>query len=115
LKIIGGHRSKDWLLAGNLNFGASLAGAGAGSRPDLEVALKATRDVGHGLAPGLEVYVATGPVGRPVPADEQDRRVYAVLDVDRKPWVFNVGVGRGLTPASDKWTVKAIFEIPLGR
>ena len=35
------------------------------------------------------------------------------IDVDMKPLVFNFGVGRGLTEASDKWTVKAIIEVPL--
>ena len=34
------------------------------------------------------------------------------MDFDRKPLAFNVGVGRGMTGATDQWTVKAIFDIP---
>lgn len=28
-------------------------------------------------------------------------------------WVFNFGIGRGLTRATDRWTLKWIFEVPL--
>ena len=34
------------------------------------------------------------------------------LDMGRKPCVFNLGLGRGLTDAADRWTVKAIFDLP---
>ena len=36
-----------------------------------------------------------------------------VFDVDRTPVPFNIGVGYGLTPTADRWTVKAIFDIPM--
>jgi len=32
-----------------------------------------------------------------------------------KPLAFNFGVGRGLTEASDKWTIKAIIEVPINQ
>ncbi len=28
------------------------------------------------------------------------------------PCAFNVGIGRGLTGATDRWTLKTIIEIP---
>jgi hypothetical protein len=28
---------------------------------------------------------------------------------------MQLGIGRGLNEATDKWTVKAIFEIPFGK
>jgi hypothetical protein len=115
VKLISGWRNKDWLLAGNLNFENAWTGPDARHRPELGIALKATREVAPGLAPGLEYYVGTGPIGHVAPANDQERVIYAVLDVDIKPFVFNVGIGRGLTDASDKWTLKAIFEIPLSR
>lgn len=34
------------------------------------------------------------------------------MDYDRKPWAFNVGLGRGLNNATDRWTIKAIVEVP---
>jgi hypothetical protein len=32
--------------------------------------------------------------------------------VDREPWAVNFGVGRGLNAATDRWTVKAIVDLP---
>ena len=44
------------------------------------------------------------------PWNKQDNRIYGTIDVDLKPLAFNFGVGRGLTEASDKWTIKAIIH-----
>ena len=48
------------------------------------------------------------------PQAEQAHTLYLAVDVDRGPVGFNFGIGRGLNSATDKWTVKAIFEIPFG-
>ena len=48
-----------------------------------------------------------------LPWRELDNRLYVALDVGHKPCVFNLGLGRGLTDAADRWTVKAIFELPI--
>lgn len=111
-RFIAGWRSPLWLLAVNPVLGFNLS-PGSRGRPDFEIGAKVARKVAPGLAAGVEYYTAQGPVGRPVGWREQDNRVYLALDVDRAPWVFNVGVGYGLTPAADRWTVKAIFEVPL--
>ena len=42
--------------------------------------------------------------------DQQDRALYLTADVNRAPWIFNFGIGRGLTNATDPWTIKAIFS-----
>jgi len=47
-----------------------------------------------------------------LPHAEQAHTLYFALDYERKPWVFNVGIGRGLTGATDRWTLKTIIEIP---
>ena len=70
-------------------------------------------DVRPGIAFGFEHYVGVGKLAHPLPKDEQEQTFYLTLDVDRKPWIFNIGIGRGLTPATDRWTLKAIFEVPL--
>jgi hypothetical protein len=36
-----------------------------------------------------------------------------VIDVDRGSWAFNLGIGRGFNPATDRWTMKALFDVPL--
>lgn len=111
-RFIAGWRGAEWLLVANPILGFALSGPGSGGRPDFELGLKAVRHVAEGLSAGVEYYAGTGPIGQSLPWSQQDRRVYAVIDVDRKPWIFNVGIGRGLTDGADRWTVKAIFELP---
>jgi hypothetical protein len=53
-----------------------------------------------------------GRINHLAPLREQQHTVFLVFDVDRKPFVFNLGIGRGLTRATDRWTIKWIFEIP---
>ena len=53
-----------------------------------------------------------GRLDRRLPFDQQDRSLFLVMDFERDPWNFNVGIGHGLNNATDDWTVKAIFEIP---
>jgi hypothetical protein len=45
--------------------------------------------------------------------EQQDQRLYAVIDVDMEPYVFNLGIGRGFTRQADEWTIKAIVEVPV--
>ncbi len=112
-RFIGGYRSDAWWVAVNPILDFALSDGQAGSRPAFVLAVKAARRVAEGYAAGFEYYADTGPLGRRLPWGEQDRRLYLALDVDRGPWVFNLGVGRGLTDTSDRWTLKAIFEVPL--
>ncbi len=111
LRVIGGYRARDWLIGVNpiLDWGLSPGHRGS---PDVTLALKAVRKVAPGIALGGEYYDGIGKLSDRLPGDQQDRTLYVVMDFDRQPWVFNFGIGRGLTPATDKWTVKAIFEIP---
>ena len=43
----------------------------------------------------------------------QDNTLYLFMDCGRKPLAFNFDVGRGMTGATDQWTLKAISEFPL--
>lgn len=112
LRSILGWRGGDWLLAVNPTLGFDLSDGYQGGRPELSLGVKVSRRVAEGLAAGAEWYAGTGPVGRPLPRSEQDQRLFLALDVDRKPWFVNLGLGRALTDAADRWTVKAIFELP---
>jgi len=49
---------------------------------------------------GLEYYV-----------EEQSRMLYLAWDGKLGKSDINFGVGRGSTPASDRWVVKTIYEI----
>jgi hypothetical protein len=111
-RFIAGWRDADWLLAINPTLGADLSDGLGGGRPDLSVGTKVARQVQEGLAAGLEFYTDTGPLGRRLPWQQQDNRLYLALDIDRKPWVLNLAIGRGLSDAADRWTLKAIVDVP---
>jgi hypothetical protein len=108
-----GWRDPEWLFAINPILEFAFAGPDKGSRPDFDPSVKVSRRIAQGVAIGPEYYAELGPVGRSLPREAQSHSLYLAIDVDRAPWVFNFGVGRGLTHATDRWTVKAIFEIPL--
>ena len=108
-----GWRNADWLIAANPILDFDFAGPHKGDRPAFVPSAKVARRVVEGLAAGFEYYSELGPFGRFAPRAEQQHTLFLAFDVDRGPWVFNFGVGRGLNGATDRWTVKAIFEIPL--
>jgi hypothetical protein len=113
LRPIIGWRNADWLIAANPILDFDFAGPHKGDRPAFVPSAKVARRVVEGLAAGFEYYSELGPFGRFAPRAEQQHTLFLAFDVDRGPWVFNFGVGRGLNGATDRWTVKAIFDIPL--
>jgi|SRR5208337_3938035 len=113
LRLIDGYRSKDWLIAVNPIFDWGLSGDAASGDPEFTAALKITRKVANGLSAGIEYYGDLGKLNHLSSWEQQDQRIYAVADFDLKPVVFNLGVGVGLTRASDAWTVKGIWEVPV--
>lgn len=112
MRLIGGYRSKDWVIGVNPILGWDLSEGHRNGGPDMTLAWKAAHNVVPGIALGMEYYNAIGKLAHRLPQDLQDQTLYLVMDYDRKPWAFNLGVGRGLTAAADRWTVKAIIEIP---
>ncbi|WP_427914988.1 hypothetical protein ACPWT1_08765 [Ramlibacter sp. MMS24-I3-19] len=113
-RFIGGWRDPDWLVAVNPILGFALSPGFRGGGPDLELGVKVARKLVGGVAGGFEYYTSRGAWQHGLPWQQQDNRLYLAFDVDREPWVFNVGLGYGLTNAADRWTVKAIFDIPIG-
>ncbi|RTL55827.1 MAG: hypothetical protein EKK46_05710 [Rhodocyclaceae bacterium] len=111
LRIMGGWRNEDWLLGVNPVIGWELSDAAAG-KPGYGFGLKGTRRVAEGMALGLEYYTDRGQIGATLPWEDQDNKLFVVMDYDRKPWVFNLGIGKGMTHAAEKTTLKAIFELP---
>ena len=112
LRPIVGYRSKDWLLAANPILGWALTGPDHDGKPDFSPSVKVARTVAPGVALGAEYYAELGKVNHILPRAEQAHTLYFALYFDRKPWIFNVGIGRGLTAATDRWTLKTIIEIP---
>jgi hypothetical protein len=112
LRPIVGYRGRDWLFAANPILGWALAGPDHDGKPDFSPSAKVARNVAPGVALGVEYYAELGKVNNILPRLEQSHTLYFALDYERKPWAFNVGVGRGLNGAADRWTLKTIIEIP---
>lgn len=112
LRFIAGWKNEDWLLTANPIFGWALSDGQRQRAPDGTIAVKAARNVARDVALGVEYYSDYGKVSQVLPRDERDNKLFLVLDYEGKPFAFNFGVGRGQTAAADKWTVKAIIEVP---
>jgi len=108
-----GHQGSRWLFAVNPSLTWALSGDAARGTPEAGSSWKLAWLETEGIHPGVEYYADHGPLNHLSKAGEQQQNLYGTLDVDHRPWVFNVGLGRGLTPSSDRWTLKFVFEIPL--
>ncbi len=107
LRVIGGYRGRGWLVGANAVPSWSLSPGHRGS-PDTTYAYKAMHDIGGGIALGAEYYNGVGTLADRLPGELQGRSFYLIADAERRPWSLNFGVGHGLTPATDNWTLKAI-------
>ena len=113
LRPILGYRDAAWLIATNPVLGYGISQGHRQGGPDFSPALKVSRTVAAGIALGVETYSELGKLARFAPRGERQHTLYAAIDIDRAPWAFNLGIGRGLNPATDRWTLKAIFDLPL--
>ena len=105
IRPIIGHRSESWLLSFNPIIDTDLAGERKGVLT-FAPALKLARTYSHERALGVEYYADLGRLSHFAPRAEQSHVLYAVLDTAH----FNLGIGRGLSAGSDRWTVKAIIS-----
>ena len=105
IRPIVGWRSDAWLLSFNPILTTDLAGEEKGVL-HFEPAFKVARTLKRDTALGIEYYADLGRLSHFAPRSEQSHILYAVIDTAR----VNFGIGYGLTDASDRWTVKAIFS-----
>jgi hypothetical protein len=71
---------------------------------------KAAYDVTKKVAFGVEYYGSLGPVTGFDPLRDQQQQILPAIDIDFGPnWEFNLGVGVGVTQATDHLLVKAII------
>ena len=108
IRPIAAWEDDDWLFAFNPILSIALAGKDAGS-PSFEPALAAYKKVRDVFSFGLEYYGTIGKPYNPSPRRDQLHYIYGVgnlLAFD--DWELNVGVGGGLTDASNGLVMKAI-------
>src|SRR5258705_1570190 len=113
LRTIGGYRADAWLVSVNPVFGWDLSPGFRSGTPDFSLRVQATHNVAEKTALGLEYYSEMGKLSDILPLAQQSNTLFAVVDTAFKSLGINFGIGRGLTGSADKWTVKAIFAIPL--
>ncbi len=96
-----------WLVAFNPIIGWALSGT-LHAAPEFEPGIKARFDTGRHWGVGVEYYAGLGVVSNVPAAKAQEHFLYLVADLLDGPVDLNLGLGRGLTEASDDWTVKTI-------
>ncbi len=112
LRPILGYRTKDWMFLTNPVISYPLSPGYRQGGVEFSPSIKISRNIGDGISLGTETYSDLGKLATLSASGDQQHTIYAVIDVDRDPWKFNLGLGYGLSQLSDRWTIKAIFEIP---
>ncbi len=88
----------------------SYAGPDASAGPTFQPAAMAKVKLLGTVAAGLEYYSSFGPIAKPLPWSQEEQYLYEALDLLSIPhFELNVGVGEGLTPASNAFTGKFIL------
>jgi hypothetical protein len=106
LRPIVAWENEHWLFAANPILSLSFASRAARRGPEFEPCLLAQRKLGP-IAIGLEYFAGLGPITAFVPWSQQDQYLFETIDLISVPrWEVNVGIGEGLSAASDDWVGK---------
>jgi hypothetical protein len=91
-------------------------GFGKNGEADFAPAARVARNLGHDLFVGLEYYADFGRIGDFARLSDQQHTLFAVTDFKLGVFDVDLGVGYGLTPASDRFVAKMIlgyaFPVP---
>lgn len=111
-RFIIGHWGKNWHETINPTLGFDFSGPDGSAEPGLELGVKIAHQIVKHLWFGPELYSEFGRASHLDPWRDQQQTAYLAIDYDTPPWQLNFGVGRGLTAATDHWTIKAVYEVP---
>jgi hypothetical protein len=111
LKGIVGYRNDRWTIATNANVGWKISGP-APSPASFHLDSRISYKTDHDFEIGLESYNEFGPIRHMGSLSQQSQTIFAVVDVNLRGWDLNLGIGRGLNSASDRWVAKAIIGVP---
>jgi hypothetical protein len=102
-----------WYWAINPAVEVALEGTSRGF--EFAPAVKIGYDVTKHVSAGIEYYGSTGPIARFDRLRDQEHLLFAAVDLEVHPrWEVNVGVGAGLTAATDSFIVKMILGYRFG-
>lgn len=107
IRPIVGWRMGKWDLIINPILDNSWTGV---QRLDFAPSSRLDYNVSEKWALAVEEYADLGEVRRFLPGKEQTHQLFGVVDYSGKPFDVEAGVGFGLTPASDKVTLKLILS-----
>jgi hypothetical protein len=110
LKGIWGYRVGRWTFALNANIDGSLSSPST-TPASLEVDTKVAYKTDGDYQVGLESYNELGPRRDLGHLNGLDQNLYLVFDTELGRFDINAGIGRGLTPVSDRWVVKFIVGL----
>jgi hypothetical protein len=113
LKGIFGYHGTQWTFAANPNVDWKISGP-VPSPTTFHIDSRASWKTGRGYDLGVESYNEFGEVRHLGHLNQQSQLLFAVVDTSIGGWDVNFGVGRGLTPASERWALKAIVSVPFG-
>ena len=115
LRFIAGIDTEHWLFAINPIFARDLSTPIDGAKTtEFNLSLKAARKLSDGVALGFEHFAESGDIRHSRFGATSSETTYLVLDLERKGWDLNFGIGRGWTAGtSDKLTLKMILAFPL--
>jgi len=102
-----GYEAGRWVYYINPILGWALSGANG--VPDFEPAAKIRWDTGLGFGVGIEYYGDIGQLNAVPPVSQQEHYLFLVGDLLNGPLELNLGVGYGLTNASNRWVMKLIL------
>lgn len=104
-----------FLFALNPNLGMPLTAPASRQGPELEPCAMTKLKLGA-VALGLEYYGSLGPVSAILPLAQQEHYLFETIDVvSWRGLELNVGVGEGLTAASNGLVVKTVVGWAFGR
>ncbi|MBI1846889.1 MAG: transporter [Candidatus Rokubacteria bacterium] len=107
--IIDAQRGR-WYLSFNPTFERAIDGPDVKRGWEFTPAAKVGYEVTKKVSLGLEYYGAIGRLNDVDRPREQQHLLFAVLDLDLgENWEFNLGIGAGLTPATDSLIIKSII------
>ena len=99
-----------WYFGFNPAFERSLHGLNVHHGWTFAPAVKVSYDITKKVTGGFEYYGATGPATEFDPLAQQEHQIFPTIDLNLSPkWEVNLGVGWGLTPATDHLIVKCII------
>ncbi len=112
LRPVLGYRTPRWHFAANTAFG--FPATGDDRRGTFSAALKAAYRVSARSEAGLEYYLDAGPPRAWPPRPERNEHLFGVWDKVAGN-ELNLGLGRGLTDASERWIAKLVYSFPIFR